>query len=304
MASSLHIVIAPGTLFNIGPVPITNTLFTSFLVTTAIVLFAFYANRQLRNSHQISPLQNLLEMIVGGITGLVEDITGGHSKQSVAFMPVIGAFLLFILLNNWAALLPGFHSIYWTGKPEVKLSQVPELPITKVWASEPVVDHNEETVVEVDTHETVETDSADEHAAPTDHADEGHKAVELLRGANSDINMTVALAILSVALTQYFGLKFSHLGYLKKFFNFSSPILFAVGLLELVLELAKILSFGFRLFGNIFAGGVLISVISFLIPVIMPVPFLGIELFVGALQAYVFAMLTLVFFNMAASEHH
>lgn len=304
MASSLHIVIAPGTLFNIGPVPVTNTLFTSFLVTAAIVLFAFYANRQLRNSHQISPLQNLLEMIVGGITGLVEDITGGHSKQSVAFMPVIGAFLLFILLNNWAALLPGFHSIYWTGKPEIKLSQVPELPISKAWASEPVEDHAESVVVEDHGAEAANHETTTEHTVSDEHAEESHHAVELLRGANSDINMTVALAILSVALTQYFGLKFAHLGYLKKFFNFSSPILFAVGLLELVLELAKILSFGFRLFGNIFAGGVLISVISFLIPVIMPVPFLGIELFVGALQAYVFAMLTLVFFNMAASEHH
>lgn len=80
--------------------------------------------------------------------------------------------------------------------------------------------------------------------------------------------------------------------------------MFFVGILEFVSELSKILSFAFRLFGNIFAGEVLIAVITFLIPVILPIPFIGLEIFVGFIQALVFAMLSLVFFTMATETHH
>ena len=93
--------------------------------------------------------------------------------------------------------------------------------------------------------------------------------------------------------------------YFKKFFNFSNPINFFVGFLELVSEFARIMSFAFRLFGNIFAGEVLLAVIAFLLPIAVPSPFLGLEIFVGFIQALVFATLTLVFINIATtSEHH
>lgn len=127
--------------------------------------------------------------------------------------------------------------------------------------------------------------------------------VPLFRAATSDLNTTIALAIISVALTQVFGFMYQKLGYLTKFFNFSNPMAFIVGLLELVLEVAKIASFSFRLFGNIFAGEVLIAVMMFLIPVIVPMPFYGLEIFVGFIQALVFALLSLVFFNMATIGH-
>ena len=88
-----------------------------------------------------------------------------------------------------------------------------------------------------------------------------------------------------------------------KFFNFGSPILFFSGLLELVSEFAKIMSFSFRLFGNVFAGEVLLVVIAFLVPVIAPLPFLGLEIFVGFIQALVFSMLTMSFMAILTTPH-
>lgn len=134
--------------------------------------------------------------------------------------------------------------------------------------------------------------------------EEGHKVfIPLFRGATADLNTTIALALVSVIATQYYGLSTLKLDYLKKFFNFSSPIMFFSGLLELMSEFAKIMSFSFRLFGNIFAGEVLLVVIAFLVPVIAPLPFFGLEVFVGFIQALVFSMLTLVFINMATIAH-
>lgn len=126
----------------------------------------------------------------------------------------------------------------------------------------------------------------------------------LFRSVHADLNMTFALAIMSVVLAQAFGFWSSGIGYLKRYFNFSNPILFAVGILEIVSEFAKIISFAFRLFGNIFAGEVLLTIVGFIAPFLAPLPFYGLELFVGLIQAVVFAMLTLVFFSMAGSSHH
>jgi len=132
----------------------------------------------------------------------------------------------------------------------------------------------------------------------------GEVFIPFIRGVNADINTTLALALLSVALTQYYGLKNLGLHYLGKFFNFKSGIGFFVGILELISEFAKIISFAFRLFGNIFAGEVLLMVVGALIPVVASIPFLGLEIFVGFIQAFVFAILSLVFFNMATQSHH
>lgn len=130
-----------------------------------------------------------------------------------------------------------------------------------------------------------------------------HETVPLLRGATADLNTTLALAIVSVFATQFYGIKKLKLSYFKKFIDFSSPIKFFVGVLESISEFAKVISFSFRLFGNIFAGEVLLAVIVSLIPVIAPLPFFGLEIFVGFIQALVFAMLTLVFVNMATVGH-
>lgn len=127
--------------------------------------------------------------------------------------------------------------------------------------------------------------------------------VPLLRGATADLNTTLALAAISVVMTHAYAIRelglFKHL---TKYFSFN-PVLLFVGLLELVSDVSKMVSFAFRLFGNIFAGEVLLVVISALAPLAGPLPFFILELFVGLVQALVFTMLTLVFLSIASSHH-
>ncbi|MFH1444487.1 MAG: F0F1 ATP synthase subunit A [Candidatus Peregrinibacteria bacterium] len=128
----------------------------------------------------------------------------------------------------------------------------------------------------------------------------------IFRSMNADVNMTLAIALISVISTQLFGIAaLGVLPYASKFFvaPWRDPIGSFVGILELIAELAKIISFSFRLFGNIFAGEVLLVVISFLMPYFAPIPFLGLEIFVGFIQALVFALLTAVFLKMAVTAH-
>lgn len=142
------------------------------------------------------------------------------------------------------------------------------------------------------------------------HTAEGKtEIIPFIRSASADMNVTLALAIIAVFATHYFGIAsvgIKH--YAGKFFvsPFTKPygIGTFVGLLELVSEFSKILSFSFRLFGNIFAGEVLLIVMLSLAPLIVPVPFLIMELFVGGIQALVFAMLTAVFIKMATAKAH
>lgn len=138
------------------------------------------------------------------------------------------------------------------------------------------------------------------------HIIEGHKEfIPILRPGTADLNTTLALAFIAVIFIEIAGLRSLGLGYLRKFINLSSPVYFFVGILELISELSRIISFSFRLFGNIFAGDVLLTVIAFFIPLLAPLPFLGLELFVGFIQALVFAMLTAVFLSIAtAKEEH
>lgn len=135
----------------------------------------------------------------------------------------------------------------------------------------------------------------------------GHETefVPLLRAGTADLNTTLALAIVVVVMLQVFAIR--ALGvkkYLKKFFNFNNPINAFVGILELVSEISKVISFSFRLFGNVFAGEVLLTVISFLVPVLISFPFLAFEYFIGFIQALVFSMLFVIFFSVATTEHH
>lgn len=133
---------------------------------------------------------------------------------------------------------------------------------------------------------------------------EGHTVlVPFFRSAASDLNLTIALAIISIFAVQIFGiLGIGFFKYAKKFINFSNPIKFFMGILEIVSELAKIISLSFRLFGNIFAGEVLLVVVSFLIPYLAPLPFMFLELFVGFVQALIFSLLTMVFLQFATME--
>jgi F-type H+-transporting ATPase subunit a len=131
--------------------------------------------------------------------------------------------------------------------------------------------------------------------------------IPLFRSVNTDLNVTLALTIISVLTIEIMGVvTLGILRYGGKFINFSSPLNFVVGLIELVSELARLVSFSFRLFGNIFAGEVLIAVVAFFVPYILPVPLMAFEMFVGLVQAAIFTLLTLFFIKLAitAPEHH
>lgn len=128
--------------------------------------------------------------------------------------------------------------------------------------------------------------------------------VPLFRSPASDLNFTLAFAVVSVLVTNILGMMavgvFSHLG---KYFNFANPIKAFIGVLELVSEGAKIISLSFRLFGNVFAGEVLLTIIFFLVPYFIPLPFLFLEIFVGLIQAFIFAMITLISIALHTSLH-
>ncbi len=128
--------------------------------------------------------------------------------------------------------------------------------------------------------------------------------VPFFRSPASDLNFTLALALIAVFLVNILGV--TAVGFFKhisRFLSFKGPIDFFVGLLEFISEIAKMVSFSFRLFGNIFAGEVLLIITGFLVPVLIPVPFLILEIFVGFIQALVFAMLTTVFIGIATNHH-
>lgn len=236
----IHISLSAEKLFTIFGFQFTNAQLASLLVSVLIILVALVVRLTL--SIKPSGIYNLFEMILQGLLNLVEQVTGDR-KKAQEFFPLLATIFLFIILNNYAGLLPGVGTITYNHQP-------------------------------------------------------------LFRSANADLNTTLALAIVAVLAVQYYGLKhlgvFSHLG---KYFTIRNPIFTFVGILELISEFAKMVSFSFRLFGNIFAGEVLLVVIGFLVPVIAPLPFYGLELFVGLIQALVFFMLTLVFLNIATEQH-
>jgi len=132
----------------------------------------------------------------------------------------------------------------------------------------------------------------------------GGAEVPLFRSPASDLNFTLAFAVISVLVTNILGMvaigAFKHIG---KFLNFKDPISFFIGILELVSEVAKIISLSFRLFGNVFAGEVLLTIIFSLAPYFIPLPFLFLELFVGMIQAFIFSMITLVSISLHTSVH-
>jgi len=130
------------------------------------------------------------------------------------------------------------------------------------------------------------------------------KMIPLFRAPGADLNFTIALAMVSMLFVQVFGvLALGFKKYANKFFTLKNPIYTFVGLLELLSEFVKIVSFSFRLFGNVFAGEVLLGIVGFLVPYFVPLPFLFLEVFVGFIQAFIFSMLTLVFIAMSITDH-
>ncbi|MBI3342006.1 F0F1 ATP synthase subunit A [Candidatus Curtissbacteria bacterium] len=226
----------------IGPLPITNTFVTTWLVTLILIGFAFIATRKVALIP--SPLQNFAEFLVESLYNMVQSVAGEKTK---VFFPIVASFFFFIIVGNYLGLLPGAGTIgYYEGK----------------------------------------------HFVP------------FFRSINSDLNTTLALALVSVITTHYLAIKYLGLGaYLKKWFPLN-PIMLFVGLIELAGEFTKVISLSFRLFGNVYAGESVLDTASHkLFAFIVPIPFLSLEIIVGFVQALVFSMLTLAFMVLLTEKH-
>lgn len=287
----LHISLAAEPIAYIGSFPITNSLALTWLVMAILIALAVSVSRKttLIPSHG----QSMVEVLVDGLYSFFESVVGHQIK---ALFPLIASLFLFILVSNWIGLVPGVGTIgffHKAEKPEVVAVQtevVEEMAVTH--AEEPVV---EETAVV--THEVAspEAEATGEHVAET-------KFVPLFRGPTADLNTTIALALIAFFAIQYFGFKTLGIHYGQRFINVKNPIMAFVGILEIISDISKVISFAFRLFGNVFAGEVLLAVMAFLMPFIAPMPFIALELFVGFIQALVFSTLTAVFVNVAVSH--
>lgn len=307
-ASGLHISFSAEPIGQIGPLTITNSMLLSMIASGLLIVFALIVRSKVKQTDRPTGVQNFAEMVVEGLYNLVQGVTSSHQKTRV-FFPLVATFFLFILLNNWLGLFPGVGTIGFiesdTGSEHAQLnpSSIALDPI-QVQAQE---DHGEPIQVgevEIDTSVSQEGEAAEPTGLVEVEEPGSHETfVPYLRAGTADLSTTIALATISVVMIQVFGFMYQQFGYFSKFINFSNPINFFVGLLEIILEFAKILSFAFRLFGNIFAGEVLLAVITFLVPIIVPMPFYGLEIVVGVIQALVFAMLSVVFYNMATLGH-
>ncbi len=231
------IVLKPEVLGYFKDLPITNTLFTSWIVMAVLLAVSLLVRFKV-SLVPTSKIYNLFETVVEFGFETVENLA--HSKTKV-FFPIVMTFFLYICFGNLLGLFPGFATITFKGEP-------------------------------------------------------------LLRSINSDLNMTLGLALTSAVLTHGFALYYLGIvDYLKKWFTLN-PIFLFVGLLELVGEFTKIVSLSFRLFGNIFAGEVVLATISSIFAFIIPLPFYFLEIIVGFVQAAVFMMLTLVFMVLLSEK--
>jgi len=252
--------------FHLLGFPITNSIIGAWLTIAVLVGFSCVVTRRMK----IVPgrLQSAFEFLLGWLYNLCQRVAGEENGRR--FFPVVATIFLFVAFNAWLSLIPGFGSI---------------------------------------TFATAEGEQ-----------------VSLLRGANTDINMPLALALVSFVFVEYFGLRSLGVRYLGKFLNvgqffrsviqivrgrlraglsglFTGFIHIFVGFLEALSELVRIVSFTFRLFGNMTAGEILLLIAAFLIPWVFAIPFYGLELLVGFVQALIFSGLTLVFLTIAVAHH-
>ena len=250
---------------HIGNFAITNALLTSFAAVIIIAIIALVLRTRLREIPK--GIQNVFEALLDGALALCDQVTNSR-KISERVFPLAFSVFLFILVNNWLGLLPlgGFGLVEKSGT--------------------------------------------------------GSAFVPFLRSGTADLNTTVALAIMAVLTSNLFGIfsiglwklfnKYVNLVALGGIFTevrknptvlVVAPVTFFVGILEIIGEFAKIASLSFRLFGNVFAGEVLLMAMSAILPYLLPVPFMFLELFVGFIQALIFSVLVLVYFTIAAEDH-
>jgi F-type H+-transporting ATPase subunit a len=259
-----HVVLPSEAMFHVGDFKITNTLISSWITIIVLFLIFFFATRKLKMVP--GRFQSFAEVIVEGIYGTVQGISG--EKHVRTFFPIVATIFLYVATNGLLALIP-------------------------LWGT----------------------------WGPIEAGKEGTVIVPFLRAANTDVNLTLSIALVSFFFIEFLGFsKIGPLHYIDSFFQFSAIgkaiknkqwgsafgfgfINIYVGLLEILSHFIRIISFTFRLFGNMTAGEILLGVMTFLVAFIVPVMFYGLETLVAFLQAMIFAGLTLVFGVMAVTPH-
>ena len=291
----------PGLNIPFTSIPVSNTFLATLFTDVVLLGFAFGAWRFARSGKLVpTGLYNFFEWLVEFLWNMTESAAGKWARR---IFPIMAAIFLLVFTANMVKLLPGFESFGWMKEAHAKGYEAVPLfgGLYALDASKPVdktAEHGGE--------------AAPAGAEKDEFCANACEVVPFFRATATDINFTFALAVSSVVMTQVFGVWALGMKYFGKFINtgtmISKPLFgvidFAVGLLELISEFAKILSFGFRLFGNIFAGALLLSILGALTAVVVPSALYGLEFFVGIIQAYVFAMLTLVFMSQATVSHH
>lgn len=285
---------------------ITNTMIATWITIIFLVLISWLITRRM----QLVPrrLQALFEFALGWIYDFCVSVAG--EKNGRKFFPVVCTIFLFVIFNAWLSLVPGYgsieHNVYEPIPANAHIEVVPRegrTPEHKI----AIVNGKEYEVV---TYKGEEVLLVEER--------------ELIRGANTDVNTPLAIALVSFVFVAYYGLKTVKIAWLRQYFDFG-PLFQAigrifkgkfdfmgifsgivgvfVGLLELLSMFIRIVSFTFRLFGNMTAGEILIMVAAFLLPMAIGWAVYGLELFIGFIQALVFSGLTLAFAAMAVTEH-
>lgn len=283
--------IAAESLFHLGPINVTNAILTAWVTTILLIIFCFMATSNL----QLKPgkLQNFVEYIVEGIYNLTESVSG--PKWVERFFTIPATIFIFVLASNFFGLLIGI--------PLVGLGVCHE-------------EHVESMEAEAEFVEPPPV-QAEEEGTSTSTCPPGSVIVPFFRAPAADLNFTIALAVITQIAAQVYGVMALGIGgYLSKFFVFEGLtkaksggqfalgiIDILVGLIELLSEFVKVIAYAFRLFGNIFAGEVMLVVIMFLVPLLVVTPLIGFEIFVNFIQAFVFYILSVAFYTVAVKPH-
>ena len=293
-----HVALSGEPIFSDGPAWLTNSVVTTVIVDVVLLLLALITRFSLKEVP--SGLQNMMEAVVEALYGLAESVSG---KNASKFFPWVATIFLFVIISNWSGLIPGVGSIGFFHPVESHGTE--EAPATEGEGHGYRIDGQ----LAMAGGSIILASPQREQAAPAAAESENGKFVPLFRAPSADLNVTFALAIATMVMVQIWGFRYLGGSYFRKFWNFSGPNGFMkgingfVGILELISEFARIIAFGFRLFGNIFAGEIVLATMAFLVAFLLPVPFYALEVFVGFVQALVFMMLALVFFQMATISH-
>lgn len=292
-----HVSVKAETLFAIAPgIPITNSLIVMVITDVVLIALAMAAAGTMKMVPR--GLQNVMEMVIEGFYNIFAGVNREWIARGPTF-PIIMTIFLFVLVANWIGLLPGVgplglcrsHNSEETEHQgmgqDVRLASV-----APVGGWQPSM-MSEETDTKSDTKKPIILGCGP-----------GESIIPLFRTPSADLNFTFGLALLAFVYIEITGFQALGGAYLGKFFNFKDGVMgFLVGLLELISEFARILAFAFRLFGNVFAGEVVLVVLAFMVPLALPLPFFFFEAFVGFIQAFVFAILTMAFIAIAVTPH-